>query len=182
MQPASSGWKQFEFHPLFSFPMRLFFAFVFWRVPVLSAKNDLLRHYNAAQAFSEKGDQTQRRQSRVQTLSRRDSAPAGQCRSRNCSTSTPAEKLYEEASGFSPNDPALSVGSRARALLKQGKISEARPLAEKPWRWKRIRYNQLLLGRILFKQGNYAAAKPHLEAAIVADPNPIPDMFLASLI
>ena len=81
-----------------------------------------------------------------------------------------ADSLYAEAAGFTPDDPAL-FSDRAASLLKQGKLSEARPLAEKALAIGPSARNHLVLGRILFKQGNYAAAKPHLEAAIVADPN-----------
>jgi tetratricopeptide (TPR) repeat protein len=55
--------------------------------------------------------------------------------------------------------------------LQQGRLSEARLLAEKSLASAPGIRNQLLLGRILFKQGNYAAAKPHLEAAIIAEPS-----------
>jgi tetratricopeptide (TPR) repeat protein len=147
--------------------MRLALAFVL-AVSLSSAQDDLLRHYNAAQALSEKGEAAQAtgeyRLFLGEALRRLGNAQA------LLLDQDAAGKLYAEAATFTPQSPAL-LSDRAAALLKQGKLSEARPLAEQSLAMEKSARSQLLLGRILFKQGNYAAAKPHLEAAIVAEPS-----------
>ncbi|HEX4484916.1 MAG TPA: tetratricopeptide repeat protein [Terriglobales bacterium] len=149
--------------------MRFCLVFAVLAALAAFAQDDILQHYNAAQAFSEKGDQPKATAEYKlflgETLRRMGNAKA------QLLDIDGSGRLYEDASAFAPEDPAL-LSDHAAALLKQGKISEARPLAERSLALEKSTRNELLLGRILFKEGNYAAAKPHLEAAILADPNP----------
>ena len=144
--------------------MRLALAFVL-AVSLAAAQDDVLRHYHAAQAFGQKGDAAQATAEYKlflgEALRRLGNAQAQLLDSRA------GGELYEEAASFAPDDPAL-LSDRAAALLRQGKLSQSRPLAERSLAIEPSPRNQLLLGRILFQQGNYAAARPHLEAAIVA--------------
>src|SRR5438309_1324276 len=81
-----------------------------------------------------------------------------------------AAKLFDEALGVSPDQPDLYL-DYATIRLRQGRLPEGRTLAEKALQGAPNNATaQYTLGGILFQQGDYKAAREHLEAAVVAGP------------
>jgi tetratricopeptide (TPR) repeat protein len=131
-------------------------------------QDHLLQHYKAAETFSEKGDQAlavaEYRIYLSQAL-RRLGNGQGQLRDFQA-----GKESFEEAASFAPNDPALAL-DRASASLQVGDLPAAKSFAEQSLASDRGNPRaQWILGRTLFQQGDYSAAKPHLEAAVVAAP------------
>ena len=131
-------------------------------------QDDLLQHYRAAETLSEKGDQAHVVSEYKIFLSealRRLGNGQGQLRDFKA-----ANEFFDEAASFTPDDPALTL-DRAAASLQAGNLSPAKSLAEKSLASDPNNARaQWILGRVLFQQGDYSAAKPHLEAAVVAAP------------
>jgi tetratricopeptide (TPR) repeat protein len=81
-----------------------------------------------------------------------------------------ALRLFEEALRVAPEDSAVRMDF-ALMRLRQGNLQEARSLAEKVVQSSPGNVPaRALLGQILYGQGEYKAAREHLEAAVVAAP------------
>jgi len=81
-----------------------------------------------------------------------------------------AAKLFDEALGLNLDQPDLYL-DYATIRLRQGRLPEGRTLAEKALQGAPNNATaQYTLGGILFQQGDYKAAREHLEAAVVAGP------------
>src|SRR5438876_3242876 len=82
-----------------------------------------------------------------------------------------AEKLFEAGLSVAPEDPDLRLDFAAMRL-EQNNFAEAKSLAEKTLQTAPENGRaQYLLGYALCQQGDYGAAKQHLEAAVVGVPN-----------
>ena len=82
-----------------------------------------------------------------------------------------AEKLFQAALGVAPENPDLRLDFAAMRL-EQNNFAEAKSLAEKTLQTAPENGRaQYLLGYALCQQGDYGAAKQHLEAAVVGVPN-----------
>jgi tetratricopeptide (TPR) repeat protein len=86
-----------------------------------------------------------------------------------------AAPLFEEALRLAPNSPGVMV-EYARASLHSDNLSRARNLAEQvlssfPGNQKAAAKAQLVLGQVLLRQDQDAAARRHIETAVALDPD-----------
>jgi tetratricopeptide (TPR) repeat protein len=82
-----------------------------------------------------------------------------------------AAKLFDDALGLMPDQPDVCL-DYAAMRLQEGKLPEAKSLAEKVVKGApKNAAAQYTLGGVLFQQGDYKAAREHLEAAVVAAPS-----------
>ncbi len=132
-------------------------------------EDSLQRHYDAARTFQLSGDE--------ERAAGEYKAFLGQALRHvanidaDAANFDAAVQLFEEGLRLAPADPDLLL-DYAAARLQQGKLGEAKSLAEKAVQSapKNARARHLL-GSVLFEQGDYQAAKEQLEAAVVAAPS-----------
>ncbi len=137
--------------------------------PARQAKPDSLQqHFEAARTFEIGGDQEHAAAEYKAFLGEALRAVANVQAQVNQFDS--AAKLFDEALGLNPDQPDLYL-DYATMRLRQGRLPESRTLAEKAVKGApNNAAAQYTLGGILFQQGDYKAAREHLEAAVVAGP------------
>ena len=137
--------------------------------PARQTKPDSLQqHFDAARTFEIGGDQEHAAAEYKAFLGEALRAVANVQAQVNQFDS--AAKLFDEALGLNPDQPDLYL-DYATMRLRQGRLPEGRTLAEKAVKGApNNAAAQYTLGGILFQQGDYKAAREHLEAAVVAGP------------
>jgi tetratricopeptide (TPR) repeat protein len=137
--------------------------------PKKPSEQDILQqHYDAARTFQLSGDQDQ-------AASEYRTFLAGALRStaRACVGLGQLDRsatLLDEALRIAPDDLDALL-DLAQLRFQQDKLPDARALAEKVLKSSPDKARaQSLLGQILFAQGDYKAAREHLETAVVAAP------------
>jgi tetratricopeptide (TPR) repeat protein len=133
-----------------------------------SKPDELQQHYDAARTFQIGGDQekaaAEYKLFLAEALSR-----IGNARSR-AKDFDRADQAFDQALTFHSDDVNLQLGY-ATSLLLAGKLPESREHAEQALKLAPNNSQaHTILARVLFDQGEYEKAKPHLEAAVVASP------------
>lgn len=127
------------------------------------------KHFDAARAFQSKGDQ-EHAESEYKFFLAHALRRIASLRVRSHRFDD-AQRLLQEGSRLAPNDPDILLDLAAMHLEKND-LEDAKSLSEKALNVSpgnpRAEY---LLGNTLCQQGDYAAAKVHLEAAVVGAPN-----------
>jgi tetratricopeptide (TPR) repeat protein len=142
-------------------------------MPKSSAKqakpDSLQQHFDAARTFEIGGDQERAAAEYKAFLGE---ALRGVANARaHANQFDSAAKLFDEALGLTPDQPDLCL-DYATMRLREGRLLEAKTLAEKAVKGApNNAAAQYTLGGVLFQQGDYKAAREHLEAAVVAAPS-----------
>ena len=134
-----------------------------------SAKPDnLQQHYDAARTFQIGGDQ-EKAVSEYKVFIAEALRRIGNARSRAKDFDHAAE-AFDQAIAFRSDDANVHL-DYATSLLLAGKLPESQAQAEQALKLAPENSQvHTVLGRVLFEQGEYEKAKPHLEAAVVASP------------
>jgi tetratricopeptide (TPR) repeat protein len=132
------------------------------------APDTLQQHYDAARTYGLTGDQERASAEYKAFLSEalRRTANAHSHKG----DFTGASQLFQDALDLAPDDANLHL-DYALACLDHGNLPEAKAQGEKAVQLApNDPHAQFVLGWTLYTAGEYAAAKPHLEAAVVATP------------
>ena len=134
-----------------------------------SAKpDDLQQHYDAARTFQIGGDQ-EKAVSEYKIFIAEALRRIGNARTR-AKDFDHASQAFDQAIAFRGDDANLHL-DYATELLLAGKLPESQAQAEQALKLAPENPQvHTVLGRVLFEQGEYEKAKPHLEAAVVASP------------
>jgi tetratricopeptide (TPR) repeat protein len=137
--------------------------------PARSARpDDLQQHYDAARTFEIGGDQ-EKAVSEYQIFIAEALRRIGNARAR-AKDFDHASQAFDQAIAFRGDDANLHL-DYATSLLLAGKLPESQAQAEQALKLSPENPQvHTVLGRVLFEQGEYEKAKPHLEAAVVASP------------
>jgi tetratricopeptide (TPR) repeat protein len=136
---------------------------------VTNQDDNFEKHFDAARADQRRGDQelaaTEYKAFLVQAVRRVANLRA------HFGKYEEAQKLLEAGLSLEPGNIDLLLDFSAMRL-DQEKFDDARSLAERALKSSRGNPRaEYLIGNALCQQGNYAEAKPHLEAAVVGSPN-----------
>jgi tetratricopeptide (TPR) repeat protein len=133
-----------------------------------SAEARLQQHYDAARTFQLSGDQEHAAAEYKAFLSGAlDTCANADAQARQFSK---AADLFEGALGIAPEDADIRL-DYAFLRLRQGKLQEARSLAEKVLATQPTAKARALLGQILFAKGEYQTAREQLEAVVTSSPS-----------